>query len=100
MPAVEYLQAQRARTKLIDDLNAVIQDVDLYLAPSYCRNLWMTNASGHPAVAVPNGFRENGLPSTVTLTGHYDDEARLLAVAKAYQAVTDFNRQIPPDFAP
>lgn len=100
VPAVEYIQAQRARAKLTADLNVVMQDVDLYLAPSYCRNLWMTNATGHPAVAVPNGFRANGLPSTVTLTGQYDDEARLLAVAKAYQAVTDFNRQIPPDFAP
>lgn len=100
VPAVEYIQAQRARAKLIADLNAVMQDIDLYLAPSYCDNLWMTNATGHPAVAVPNGFRDNGLPSTVTLTGHYDDEARLLAVAKAYQAVTDFNRRIPPEFAP
>lgn len=100
VPAVEYLQAQRARTQLIADLNAVMQNVDLYVAPSYCRNLWLTNATGHPAVVVPNGFRASGLPSTVTLIGHYDDEARLLAVAKAYQAATDFNRQVPPDFAP
>ena len=63
-------------------------------------NLWLTNLTGHPAAIVPNGFRPNGLPSTITFIGHYDDEARLLALAQAYQQATDHHLQTPPLFTP
>ena len=100
VPAVEYLRAQRLRLQGIDAMRARMAGLAGYFAPSYGPNLWLTNMTGHPAAVVPNGFRPNGLPSTVTFIGHYDDEARLLAVAKAYQQATDHHLQTPPLFAP
>jgi len=99
VPAVEYLRAQRLRGKLIDDMRARLAQLDVYVAPSYSPNLWLTNLTGHPAVIAPNGFRPNGLPSTITFIGHYDDEARLLAVAKGYQQATGHHLRTPPLFA-
>jgi Asp-tRNA(Asn)/Glu-tRNA(Gln) amidotransferase A subunit family amidase len=56
----------------------------------------LTNLTGHPAVVVPNGFRENGLPSSITFIGRLYDEATLLAAAKLYQDATDFHLRRPP----
>ena len=99
IPAVAYLQAQRLRGRLIDAMRDRMAQFDAYVAPSYGPNLWLTNATGHPAAIVPNGLRDNGLPSTITFIGHYDDEARLLAVAKSYQTATDYHLKEPPLFA-
>ncbi|MCC3157835.1 amidase [Hymenobacter sp. 15J16-1T3B] len=96
VPAVEYLQAQRARRLLIEELDARIKDLDGYVTPSFSSNLVITNLTGHPAVVVPNGMRPNGLPSTITFTGQLYQEAKLLALAKAYQDATDFDEKHPP----
>ncbi|GAB3837153.1 amidase [Hymenobacter jeollabukensis] len=97
VPAVEYLQAQRARRLLIEELDARIKDLDAYVAPSFGGpNLVITNLTGHPAVVLPNGMRPNGLPSTITFTGQLYEEAKLLALAKAFQDATDFDEKHPP----
>ncbi|OON70497.1 amidase [Hymenobacter sp. CRA2] len=96
VPAVEYLQAQRARALLIEDMDARIKDLDAYVAPSFSNNLVITNLTGHPAVVMPNGMRPNGLPSTITFTGQLYQEAKLMALAKAYQDATDFDEKHPP----
>ncbi|UOR05269.1 amidase [Hymenobacter aerilatus] len=98
VPAVEYLQAQRARTLLIEAMDRQLQGLDLYLAPTSSASLTITNLTGHPAVAVPNGFRQSGLPSTITFTGQLYEEGKLLALAKAYQDATDFDEKHPPLF--
>ncbi|MDZ7272420.1 MAG: amidase family protein, partial [candidate division KSB1 bacterium] len=70
--------------------------VDVYVAPSFGgNNLLLTNLTGHPAVVVPNGFSEKGTPTSITFVGRLFDEAQLLAVAKAYQDVTEFHLQHP-----
>lgn len=96
VPAVEYLQAQRYRTLLIEEMARRLQGVDAYLAPSFGRNLVVTNLTGHPAVAVPNGFTKEGLPQTITFTGALFEEGKLLALVKAYQDATDFDEKHPP----
>ncbi|MEO2002973.1 MAG: amidase family protein, partial [Candidatus Poribacteria bacterium] len=87
IPAVEYLQSQRARTMMMMRLAKATAGVDVYLVPratrrrppaggdaappadpppySASRNASnMTNYACHPAVAVPNGFNENGTPAS------------------------------------
>ncbi|OUC05321.1 amidase, partial [Litorilinea aerophila] len=96
IPAVEYIQANRLRTLVIQAMDALLQEIAVYVAPSRSQNLWLTNLTGHPAVVVPNGFRPNGLPTSITFTGRLYDEATVLAVAKAYQDATDFHLQRPP----
>lgn len=94
--AVEYIQAQRVRSLLIEQMDAQLKGLDAYLAPSFRANLVLTNLTGHPAVAVPNGFTAAGLPTTITFMGQLYEEGPLLALAKAYQDATDFNEKHPP----
>ena len=98
--AVEYIQANRIRTQLVEQMGALMDEIDLYLAPTWSPNLLLTNLTGHPAVVVPNGFRSNGLPASITFTGRLDDEATVLAVAQVYQEATEHHRNYPPLFYP
>ena len=100
VPAVEYIQMQRLRRQLIIEMAARMADIDLYIASAEGDNVWVTNLTGHPVVTLLNGFLDDGLPSSISFVGQLDDEARLLAVAKAYQITTDFHTLVPPLFAP
>ena len=98
IPAVEYLQAQRVRSLLIEQLDEKLKGLDAYVAPSFSPNLVLTNLTGQPAIAVPNGFTAAGLPTTITFMGQLYEEGVLLALAKAYQEATDFDKKHPPLF--
>ena len=55
--------------------------------------------TGHPSVAVPNGFASKGSPTGIMFSGHLYREGEVMALAKAFQ---DQNRQyekLPPLFA-
>lgn len=95
IPAVEYIQANRARTLLIEQLNEKMKGIDVFIAPAFGLNLRVTNLSGHPCVVLPNGFR-NGLPGTITFTGQLFGEGKLLQIARVYQNATGFNDVHPP----
>lgn len=56
------------------------------------------NASGLPAIALPMGFDDNGLPFAVQLVGKPAGEARLLALAAYLEAQVKFPRQLPEHF--
>ena len=101
VPAVEYIQANRLRTLLMEAMNAVFREVDVFIAPSFApRLLQVTNLTGHPAVVLPNGYRdENGTPTSISFIGKMFWDGQVLAVAKAYQDATDFHRRHPPGFA-
>ena len=53
------------------------------------------NTAGLPAVAVPNGFGERGLPTSLQFVGPAFGENAILAAARAYQARTDWHRRHP-----
>jgi len=95
IPAVEYIQADRIRTLLIRDMAKVMEQVDLFAAPSFGDNLLLTNLTGHPCVVLPHGFSKEGTPVSITFTGRLFDEAKLLAVARRYQEATEFHRRHP-----
>ena len=100
IPAVEYINANRIRFQLIEEMNQIMQKVDVVITPSFGGNqLLLTNLSGHPAMVVPNGFNENGEPLSITFLANLYDEATLIRVAKAYQDATDFDEKHPPEFA-
>ena len=100
IPAVEYLQANRIRTLVMEEMDAVMQKVDVFITPSFGGNvLLLTNLTGHPAVVMPNGFNEDGTPVSISFIGKLYGEADLLAVGKAYQDATGFHLKKPPLFA-
>jgi Asp-tRNA(Asn)/Glu-tRNA(Gln) amidotransferase A subunit family amidase len=122
VPAVEYLQSQRARTMMMMQLAEATADVDVYIAPANGgggrpapalptapqvearpprvqgpaqRHSTMANLACYPAIAVPNGFSEAGTPTSITFFARPFGEAELLAVAKAYQDASGFHLKHP-----
>jgi Asp-tRNA(Asn)/Glu-tRNA(Gln) amidotransferase A subunit family amidase len=113
-PAVEYIQANRARTLAVQQVSALFEQVDVIVTPTTGTQLVATNLTGHPALIVPNGLRgadapkppaiddgDNddiggpGTPVSLTfLAGHYQD-AKLAAFASAYQQATGFHKLHP-----
>ncbi len=95
IPAADYVNANRVRYMIIQKMAALMKKIDLYLAPSDAGdNSLLTNLTGHPLVVVPNGFID-GMPTSITFVGNLFDEAKILAVAKAYQDATDFHLSHP-----
>jgi Asp-tRNA(Asn)/Glu-tRNA(Gln) amidotransferase A subunit family amidase len=113
-PAVEYIQANRARTLAVQQVCALFDKVDIIVGSSGGQQLLATNLTGHPALIVPNGLRGDdaprppktddgdnddiggpGTPVSITfLAGLYED-ARLAAFAHAYQQATGFTKLHP-----
>lgn len=94
--AVEYIQANRVRLRIMHEMAALMETVDVFVVPSFGGNvLTLTNLTGHPAVVVPNGFTEKGTPTSITFIGGLYKDAQTLAVAKAYQNAADFHRRQP-----
>jgi Asp-tRNA(Asn)/Glu-tRNA(Gln) amidotransferase A subunit family amidase len=113
-PAVEYIQANRARTLAIQQVSALFEQVDIIVTPTNGVQLVATNLTGHPALIVPNGMRGDdapkppkiddgdnddiggpGTPVSLTfLAGHYQD-AKLASFGWAYQQATEFHKLHP-----
>ncbi len=96
VPAVEYLRANRIRTRLMQAMDEVMASVDAYVGGN---DLLITNLTGHPSVVMPNGFQTDGgveRPTAITFTGRLYGETELLALAHAYQQVTGFHLRRPP----
>jgi Asp-tRNA(Asn)/Glu-tRNA(Gln) amidotransferase A subunit family amidase len=99
--AVEYIQANRIRTDLIEDYNNRLKDFDVVVIPSFQggNQLLSTNLTGQPVVVVPNGFKDSGSPTSISFLGNLFDEGTILAVAAAYQEATSFNKKRPGKFS-
>ncbi|MEI6061748.1 MAG: amidase [Bacteroidota bacterium] len=99
IPAVQYIQANRLRYKLIQEMYAVVKNFDVIITPSMTGNqLLITNLTGNPCVVVPNGFDKKGHPTSISFLGNLYDEASILSFAKLYQDATIYNKQKPPLF--
>jgi Asp-tRNA(Asn)/Glu-tRNA(Gln) amidotransferase A subunit family amidase len=94
VPAVEYIQANRLRQKLIQDMATAMKDIDVYVTThNDSETLFITNLTGHPCVVIPNGGSKS-----LSFIGKPLDEATALVLAKAYQDTTEFHNNHPPDF--
>ncbi len=113
-PAVEYIQASRARTLVVRQMSELFEKVDIIVTPSTDAQLIATNLSGHPALILPNGLRGAdapkppeiddgdhddiggpGTPVSLTfLAGHYQEQ-KLASFAHAYQQATGFHKLHP-----
>ncbi|MDA0335254.1 MAG: amidase [bacterium] len=113
--AVEYLSAKRFRDMLQRDAARAMADIDVLLVPTtplaapavddcddsgaqyqrvngMClRNTAAANLLGLCAISLPCGFTEDGLPIGLMLIGRPYEEARLLQLARAYEAATEWH---------
>jgi Asp-tRNA(Asn)/Glu-tRNA(Gln) amidotransferase A subunit family amidase len=100
IPAVEYIQANRFRYQMIQEMSSLMDSIDVIIAPPFEGNLLLlTNLTGHPCVVLPCGYDESNHPKSITLVGGLFDEATLLAVAKKYQDATDWHKRRPGMFS-
>ncbi len=113
--AVDYLRAMRIRRHVAVALDRLFARYDAVLCPSTAvvaspltvrfddyagpqRRLDVGaagNLAGLPALSVPNGFGERGLPTGLQIVGRAGAENAILAVARAYQTRTDWHRSHP-----
>jgi Asp-tRNA(Asn)/Glu-tRNA(Gln) amidotransferase A subunit family amidase len=102
VPAVEYINAQRHRSILMDKVNAFLKQYDAVICPSRGAEgsqAAITNLTGHPVVCVPTGFdKKRNLPTGITFVGNWLDEATLINIAAAYQKATPWNKMHPSLF--
>jgi aspartyl-tRNA(Asn)/glutamyl-tRNA(Gln) amidotransferase subunit A len=122
--AADYLDAMRSRVAMRAELDHLLSRYDALvvptragLAPPIGRDLDAPvpgapapapgaprppatipagNLAGLPAVALPMGFGRDRLPTSLQLLGRAFSEETLLAIAVAYQEMTDWHRQRPP----
>ena len=110
-----YGKAQRVRTLIKQDFEAVFQEVDLVVTPTsptaafrlgektadplsmYLSDIFTisANLSGLPAVSLPCGFTSRGLPIGLQLIGRAFDEATVLRGAYAYEQATEWPARRP-----
>jgi len=119
--AVDYLSGLEARRHLMEDFGRALRQVDVILAPTspisaprighsqvrvagerettvraeLLRLTRPANLSGLPAISVPCGFTSEGLPIGLQLMGPRWSEARLLAIARAFEEATDWHSRHP-----
>ena len=119
--AADYLKAQQGRSEFNRAVRRLFETVDLLAGPTepvtapqilaqevqagevsigttaaltqYTR---LYNITGSPAISVPCGFSQDGLPIGLQLAGRAFDEATVLRAAHAYEQATDWHRRRPP----
>jgi len=112
MLASTYLALLQKRDRMRAAMETALADVDALLTPTapmtaapvsevdgpglvpshFTR---MVNMTGGCALAVPNGFSPNGLPTSLQIICAANDEATALRVGRIYQGVTDWHRRAP-----
>lgn len=122
--AVDYIRGQRLRRTLTTKMRALLSDLDAlamptlpYVAPlvtdldammrlgdrevtvgyANLRNTFPFNLTGQPALALPCGFSEAGLPASLQLVAGHFNEPALMRLGHAYQRVTDWHLRQPAD---
>jgi aspartyl-tRNA(Asn)/glutamyl-tRNA(Gln) amidotransferase subunit A len=114
--AADFVQAQRVRRVTQGLLQTLFEDVDVVVSPTAAigapptesmtpdgifklMGLMFTtywDATGNPALVVPMGFSEGGLPLSLQIAGRPFEESTILKVGDGYQSTTDWHLQLPP----
>ena len=120
--ATDYVRAQRVRARAMRRLDEVFAQVDLLATPTTAitapkipvsdpketwsdlstvtelmRFVFLTNLTGHPALTVPAGYDEGGLPVGLQLTADHWQESLLFRAGRAVEARV--TRRLPPGYA-
>ena len=118
--AKDYIKAMRLRRLMAEDADRVMSRFDALIGPSRAGvappldqdfrraarggrtdvMLAVGNGAGLPAISAPSGFSPEGLPTGIQFMGRAYEENSVLAVARAYQSLTDWHERHPPDLLP
>ena len=96
-PAIEYVQAQRFRRRVMAMMAERFADIDAIISPSFAGSLLLiTNNTGHPSLTIRCGFRANGTPRGITLWGRLFEEGTLCRIGMALESALDVWDKRPP----
>jgi Asp-tRNA(Asn)/Glu-tRNA(Gln) amidotransferase A subunit family amidase len=99
IPAVEYVNANRHRSILMQKTNAAMQPFDIVITPSFGgKQLAITNLTGHPALCMPIGLSKQGVPNSITFLANLFQEEALITLGKYYQSITPHDDIHPARF--
>jgi aspartyl-tRNA(Asn)/glutamyl-tRNA(Gln) amidotransferase subunit A len=110
-----YLKAQQVRSLIKKDFEAVFESCDAILTPTtpttafelgaktadplqmYLSDIYTisANLAGLPALSLPCGFDNDGLPIGMQIIGKSFDESTILNLAYAYEQTTDWHKRKP-----
>ena len=114
--ATEYLKAQRLRGGIAKEMDAVLAPYDAMVAPasgaapsvdaksdkSRRRDSGVAPpvsaigvVAGLPAITVPDGFTDDGMPTGIQFLGRAYDENLILSAARLYQSLTTWHERHP-----
>lgn len=116
IPATSYIRSYRQIRHARNAIGSVFRDIDLLVTPvsmampsriadvlqqpasepDLIRNTLPFDVFGIPAISVPCGFTRAGLPIGLHIAGPRLGEARVLALAHAYEQATDWHTRVPP----
>jgi len=115
LSAAEYINAQWARADYSRQFLSIFDQVDVMVSPTslipaatiesceaeptgfaLIHNTLPFDLTGQPALSVPCGFTEGGLPIGLQIAGRRFDEATVLRLGAAYEAATDWHKRMPP----
>nr|WP_314363587.1 amidase [uncultured Achromobacter sp.] len=72
-----------------------IDDTPMHNYIDWMRSGYYLSLTGHPAISVPCGFTEDGLPVGIQIVGRYRQEHALLQLAHAFESATQHWRRAP-----
>ena len=117
IPAVDYLQSMRLRRPMKRAVARLLASFDVIASPTRGTVAYPAdqnfedvypgissgpaliaagNLCGLPALAMPNGFGENGLPTSIAFMGAAFSERELVRLGNAFQSRTDWHTKQPP----
>ena len=88
---MEQTEAQRKRLEMMWEMHEVMEDFDVFVSSS--GDLALTNLTGHPTVTLPYAFRSQ--PRCICIVGDLFGDDKVLSIAHAYQAATDWHTRHP-----
>lgn len=110
-----FRKAQKVRTLILNDFKETFEKYDLIIGPTtpttafrfdqkiqdpltmYTSDMLTVpaNLAGLPALSIPCGFSESGLPIGLQIIGKHFDEQTIYQAAYAFEQATDFHKQRP-----
>ena len=118
VPALDYVRGQRFRRKLMSEFIEAFKEVDVIISPTVAwvapaedpvvagqqgsieaRRSGPYNLTGLPAVTIPCGTAEDGLPAGLQIAGPWMSDFQVLSVAAAIEARIGWVPECPPGIA-